>query len=160
MAAFDLILQRRNGNDTGTEQVIVPVTAQSPLLFNALKQPSAGGTSSRVTATALATAGAGTYTAAAILSGIILRDPAGGDRTDTTATAELILAAAQAVGKLTNDYDEMYFTVINTADDAETITLAGGVGVTLQGIDTIGEASMDSFALFRTSSTTLVMRKA
>lgn len=160
MAAGDIILFQRNSADNQYLPVVVPVRAGQPLTFNALKTPNAGAQPLEATATNVTTAGAGTYSAAAIVGGLITRDPNGGDRTDTTATAALILAAAQAVGLLVNNYDSLFFTVINTADAAETITLAGGVGVTLQGIGTIGQNSMDKFELFRTSSTTLVMRKA
>lgn len=79
------------------------------------------------TATTVSTAGAGTLTAAAILGGLILRDPNGGDRTDTTHTAAQLVAAA--VGCAVDD--TMEFMIVNTADAAETITLAGGSGVTL-----------------------------
>ncbi|MET0263236.1 MAG: hypothetical protein ABW223_10090, partial [Rariglobus sp.] len=77
--------------------------------------------------TALATAGAGTYTGALLAGGVILRDPAGASRTDTTATAAQIIASLG----LSQNYQEKSVLVVNTADAAETITLAGGTGVTL-----------------------------
>lgn len=72
------------------------------------------------------TAGAATYTAAQILSGIIVRDPNGAGRTDTLPTAALLVAAMNkpAVG------DTLAVTIVNGADAAETITLAGGTGGT------------------------------
>lgn len=158
MAASDILLHRRNTQDNGWEDVQVTVTQNGFLRTNVSKNPTVSGPAG--TATALATAGAGTYTAALITSGIITRDPNGASRTDTTDTAAAILTAAQVLGLLMNDYEEMFFYVINTADAAETITLAGGTSVTLQGIGTIAQNSMDKFCLFRTSSTTLVMRKA
>lgn len=77
-----------------------------------------------VTPSSLNTAGAGTYTAAQLLSGIIVRDPNGASRVDTFDTAANILAAAPylAVG------DIFSFLLINGADAAETITIAAGTG--------------------------------
>lgn len=158
MAAGDILIKRRNGADTGWVEEVVSVSKNGFLRLNKDKNPTVSGPAG--TATALATAGAGTYTAALIVGGVILRDPAGAGRTDTTDTAAAIITAANAVGLLMTDYEEMFFWVVNTADAAETITLAGGTDVTLQGIGTIAQASMDKFCLFRTSSTTLVMRKA
>lgn len=80
-------------------------------------------------ATVLATAGAGTYTAAALLSGFIARDPNGAARTDTTATGTQLDTAAP--GLQIGSYFDVQ--VQNTADAAETITLAGGSGVALIG---------------------------
>ena len=80
--------------------------------------------------TALATAGAGTYTAALIYAGWIQRDPAGADRADTFDTAANIIAALD--NPIINS--EFEFTIENTADADETLTItAGGVGVTLNG---------------------------
>ena len=74
----------------------------------------------------ITTAGAGTYTIANLLNGILLRDPNGGSRTDTLPTAALVVAGMSgcAVG------DSISCTIINTADAAETITLAMGSGGT------------------------------
>lgn len=158
MAAGDILVHARNAQDNGWVDKPVSVTANGFLKINAVKDPTIAGSTG--TPTALATVGAGTITAALIIAGLVLRDPNGGARTDTTDTAAAILTAAQAVGQLMNDYEEIFFYYVNTADAAETITLAGGSGVTLQGIGTIAQNSMDKFCLFRTSSTTLVMRKA
>ena len=81
----------------------------------------------KLTASAITTAGAGTYTAAHILGGLILRDPNGAGRTDTTATAAQLVAALSGAAV----DDTVPLTIVNTADAAETITLAGGSGVTL-----------------------------
>lgn len=72
----------------------------------------------------VATAGAGTITAAHILSGIYVRDCAGSGRTDTLSTAALLVAAVPGakVG------DVLKFYVINGSDAAETLTLAAGTG--------------------------------
>lgn len=77
-------------------------------------------------AASINTAGAGTYTAANILTGTIVRDPAGGDRTDTLDTAANIVAAipGATVG------DIIDFKLVNGADAAETITVDAGAGGT------------------------------
>lgn len=75
----------------------------------------------------ITTAGAGTYTAAQIISGYIFRDPSGAGRTDTLSTAALLVAAISGVA--VNDAIE--FTVCNTADAAEAITITAGSGGTL-----------------------------
>lgn len=58
--------------------------------------------------------------------GIILRDPAGASRTDTTPNANVL-------DDLLLPYNGAQHTItyVNTADAAETITLAGGVSVTM-----------------------------
>lgn len=76
------------------------------------------------------TAGAGTYTAAQIAGGVITRDPAGGARTDTTDTATALITALG----LREDGESATCYLINTADAAETITLAGGTNVTLSNV--------------------------
>lgn len=83
----------------------------------------------KATVTNITTAGAETYTAAQILGGLITRDPAAGNRTDTLPTAALLVAALPmaAVG------DAFEFTVKNTADMAETVTVQAGDGGTLSG---------------------------
>lgn len=72
------------------------------------------------------TAGNATLTAAQVLGGIIVRDCAGGARTDTLPTAALLVAAVPnaKVG------DQIRCTVINGSDAAEAITLAEGTGGT------------------------------
>lgn len=76
-------------------------------------------------AASIATAGAGTYTAAQLLGGIIVRDCGGASRTDTLSTAALLVAAMPnpAVG------DIVRCRVINGSDPiTEVITLAEGSG--------------------------------
>ncbi len=81
----------------------------------------------QTTVTVDSTAGNLTITAAMIVGGILRRDPNGSARTDTTDTAAALVAALPnaAVG------DTIHFYLINTADAAEAITLAGGTGVTV-----------------------------
>jgi hypothetical protein len=79
------------------------------------------------------TAGAATYTAAQLASGIILRDPNGASRTDTTPTAALLIAGVANQYTLAQDGDSIVWEVRNTGSAGELITLAAGVGVTLLG---------------------------
>jgi len=77
--------------------------------------------------TADVTAGANTWTAAEVLGGLLLRDPTGADRSDVLPTAALLVAAIPdaRVGS------EIEFTVVNTADADENVTITGGSGMTL-----------------------------
>ena len=96
----------------------------------------------KTTVTTDATAGPRTYTAAELLGGLILRDPSGGSRSDVTPTAALIVAgvAGAVVGS------SFEFTIRNTADAAETITVtAGDAGVTLSGTMTIAQNNSKRF---------------
>jgi hypothetical protein len=72
----------------------------------------------------LATAGAGSPTVADVLSGIVLRDCAGGSRTDTLPTAAALVAAMS--GEEIGDIIPVLY--INASDAAETITIAAGSG--------------------------------
>lgn len=95
----------------------------------------------RATVTTDSTAGARTYTAAELLGGLILRDPNGGARNDVTPTAALIVAgiAGAVVGS------SFEFTIRNTADAAETVTVTAGAGVTLSGTMTIAQSNSKRF---------------
>lgn len=77
---------------------------------------------------ALGTVGAGTLTAAMLLSGLIMRTGPTGAYTDTTDTAALIVAA---MGDNTQVGDSFEFTHVNGV--AYACTLAGGTDVTLAG---------------------------
>lgn len=89
----------------------------------------------------ITTAGVVTYTPAQLLQKLILRDPAGAGRSDVTPTATEILAALDAphVGL------SFEFTIRNTADAAETITVTAGTGVTLSGTMTIAQSNSKRF---------------
>ena len=71
-----------------------------------------------------ATAGPQTYTAADVLGGIIVRDPNGGNRTDTLPTAALLVAAIAKP----RPGDTIDCLIVNGADAAETITVQAGTG--------------------------------
>jgi len=105
------------------------------------------------TVTTEATAGAHTYTAAELLGGLILRDCAGGARSDPTDTAANIIAAITQAG-VGNSFE---FTIRNTSDAAETITVTAGTGVTLSGTMTIAQNNSKRFVCVVTSSTTVTI---
>jgi hypothetical protein len=97
-----------------------------------------------------ATAGAKTYTGANLVGGLILRDPAGANRSDVTPTAAQIVAAV--AGAVVGS--SFRFTIRNTADAAETITItAGDVGVTLSGTMTIAQNNTKAFLAVLTNVT-------
>jgi len=101
------------------------------------------------TVTTLATAGAATYTAAQLLGGLLLRDPAGASRSDVTPTAALLVAAipGAVVGQ------SFEFQITNTADAAETITVTAGAGATLSGTMTVAQNASRRFLVVLTNVT-------
>lgn len=102
------------------------------------------------TVTTEATADDITYTAAQIIGGYIIRDPAGAARTDTTATAALICAAI--TGCMVGTTVE--FSVRNNdGGAAETITVAGGANVTASGTMTITTGQVKKFFVIFTNVT-------
>jgi hypothetical protein len=100
----------------------------------------------------ITTAGAGTYTAAHIAGGLITRDPNGAARTDTTDTAVAIIAACD----LSADGESATCHLINTADAAEVITLAGGAGVTVSNVGQTLAQNESAVLLFRRTSSSAV----
>lgn len=104
-----------------------------------------------MTASTITTAAAVTYTAAQLLGGLVLRDPNGGGRSDVTPTAALLAAALPGVQAGT----AFEFTIRNTADAAETITITAGTNVTLSGTMTIAQNNTKRFlAVFTATGTT------
>lgn len=98
-------------------------------------------------------AGAKTYDAAALLGGLILRDPNGAARSDPTPTAAAVIALMDnpAIG------DSFMFMVRNTADAAETITVTAGSGMTLSGTMTIAQNNSKIFLAVLTSLTAITI---
>jgi hypothetical protein len=94
-----------------------------------------------------ATAGANTYTAAELVGGMILRDPAGDNRSDVSPTGTALVAAIAGC----IDGSSFEFTIRNTADAAETITLTAGADVTLSGTMTIAQNNSKRFLCVITS---------
>ena len=107
----------------------------------------------KTTVTTDNTAGARTYTAAELLGGLILRDPNGAGRSDVTPTAAAIIAELDepAVGS------SFEFTIRNTANAAETITVTAGTDVTLSGTMTIAQNNSKRFLAVVTSATTVTV---
>lgn len=103
----------------------------------------------KTTVSSIATADAVTYTAAQLLGGLIVRDPAGGARSDVSPTAALLIAAITQAGA----GDSFEFTIKNAADAAETITLTAGTDVTLVGTMTIAQNNTKRFLAVVTSPT-------
>lgn len=106
-----------------------------------------------ITVTTKSTAGAVTFTAAEMLGGLILRDPAGANRADLVPSAASIYAALGSPVKYTGlSFD---FTIRNTADAAETITLTTDTGatMTMSGTMTIAQNNSKTFRVVFTSPT-------
>ena len=76
-----------------------------------------------------------TYTAAVLLSGYIIRDPAGSSRADVTPTAAQLVAVVPSAAV----NDSFRFIIKNAADASEPITLTGGTNVTITGTATIAQ---------------------
>ncbi len=98
-----------------------------------------------VSSTTDATAGALTVTAAMILGGLMLRDPAGGARTDTLSTAALLATAIPGVRVGTA------IRLIYRNTGGETITVISGVGGTDSGTMTIATLNTKEFNIVFTA---------
>jgi hypothetical protein len=103
----------------------------------------------KTTVTTINTANVVTYTADQLLGGLILRDPAGGGRSDVVPTAALLIAAIKQAGAGSS----FEFTIRNTADADETITVTTDTGVTLEGTMTIAQNNSKRFLAVVTSGT-------
>lgn len=106
--------------------------------------------SGAVTVTTNSLAGALTYTAAMLLGGLILRDPNGGARSDVLPTFALLKAALPGLKPGT----AFEFTIRNTADASEVITVTAGTGGTVSGTATIAQNASKKFLLVVTSTST------
>lgn len=83
------------------------------------------------TVTTLNTASNLTYSAAQMLGGVIIRDTASADRSDSTATAAQLVAALPGV-----TVGQSFWLLVRNSG-ANTITLGGGTSVTISGTATI-----------------------
>lgn len=99
------------------------------------------------------TAGAVVYTPEELSATLILRDPNGAARTDVTPSAADLIAADP--GAMPGS--SFRFTIRNTADAAETITMSGGTGVTTSGTMTIAQNNSKEFMLVITGPTTCTL---
>lgn len=102
-----------------------------------------------MSATTLTTASDQTLTAAQLLGGLLLRDPNGGARQDTLPTAALLVAAIP--GAVVGTAFEVI--IRNTADAAETITIAAGSGGSISGTATIAQNNTKKFLIVLTNVT-------
>ena len=130
------------GSLKGTTRVLGPRSVESSLSVGAGNGAPLLGTTQSAE---LTTAGAGTYTAALLLSGYIRRDPNGAARVDTSATGEQIDAAATiAIGQYWD------VAIVNTGSPTEDITFNGATGVTgATGTSSIGTIEDGETAWFR-----------
>jgi len=101
-----------------------------------------------VSVATVATATAVTLTAAQLLGGLILQDPDGGGVTTTLPTAALLVAALPGV----NAGTAFEFTIRNTANAAETITVESGSGGTDSGTMTIAQNNTKRFMVLFTNT--------
>jgi len=123
-----------SGNNNGGSVVIAPGALTGTGLAGAVVNR--GMTTTKKTADVVTTAGAENLTINRMRDGIYDRDPNGGARTDTTDTAADIVGNpgfAAAIG------DTLTFYIVNVADAAEVLTIAGGTGVTVKGDATIAQ---------------------
>lgn len=150
------------GDDAGTKWkaargiVVEAAGAEDDLCSVRLIGPfpqGAGTLIGETTVTVEATADVHTYTAAELIGGMILRDCAGAGRADPTDTAVNIIAAIAQAG-IGNSFE---FSIVNTSDGAETITLTAGVGVTASGTMTIAQNGIKKFLCLITSATTVTI---
>lgn len=91
-------------------------------------------TTVRATPVTISTAGNATYTAAQLLTGYILRDPAAGNRTDVLPTAALLVAAMAGSAPTSQNYPavgvSVHFVLHNISSTANTVALSLGTGGT------------------------------
>jgi hypothetical protein len=120
-------------NNGSTQGLVLSGSAVSPL----------------VTVTNLTTAGDVVYTAAQWLGGFVLRDPNGASRFDLTPSAAALVAVVPgaALGQA------FEFTIRNTADGPETITVTAGANVTLSGTMAIEQNHSKRFLVVFSSVT-------
>jgi len=105
----------------------------------------------RSSPTAITTVGAGTLTAAAITSGLIMRSGPTGVYDDTTDTAVAIIAAwdTPSIG---NSFD---FTIVNGVAFAG--TMLAGVGVTLAGVTANAASKVRKYRCTMTAAATVTI---
>ena len=119
-----------------------------PTVFTDLQ--AAGQFTQKATVTTKTTASAVTFSAAEILGGLILRDPNGAGRADLVPTAAQQFAELGSPVKIAGlSFD---FTIRNTADAAETITLTTNTGMTMSGTMTIAQNNSKTFRVVFTSA--------
>lgn len=116
-------------DDLGSVLLIGPVPAITQVAWQ------------RSVVTTIDTTAAVTFSAAQMIGGLILRDPNGGARADLLDTAANIVAGIQGC-EIGSSFE---FTIRNTADAAETITVTSNTGLTLSGTMTIAQNNSKRF---------------
>lgn len=103
----------------------------------------------------IATASAVTFSASQVIGGLILRDPAGAGRADLVPT---VASLYEALGNPQNVANLSFeFTIRNTADAAETITVTTNTGWTLSGTMTIAQNNSKRFKVVFATPTTATL---
>lgn len=97
-----------------------------------------------------------TITAAQCLGGLYIRSGITAGRTDTTATAALIIAALAAIDNCPIGIGDSWDLEISN-QEAFALTIAGGVGVTLTGRTTVPASGYGRFRFTKTSATALAL---
>lgn len=155
-AFLDIVGQPALVADTN-KKLVLGANAAASLICNTdgslSAQGSVGILSQKTGLTTDSTAGNITYTAAFLLTGLIVRDPNGAGRTDTTDTAANIIAGIPA---LNIDGAAWMVYLVNTADAAEAITLAGGTGVTISNVGQTVAQNESAILLFRRTSSSAI----
>lgn len=103
--------------------------------------------------TSINTAGNVTYTAAQLLTGIILRDANGGARTDVFPTAALLVAGMGAAAAVNASFEVL---IVNTSGAANTVQITMGSGGTSGGgavLATIAQSTSRLFTIRLTNVT-------
>ena len=104
-----------------------------------------GVSSTTASKTSVATVeGAATLTAAQVMGGMVLHDPAGGAANATLPSASLLAAALGVVVVAGHSVRNVHR---NTADAAETITVVAGAGGAISGTATIAQNNSKEFLI-------------
>lgn len=104
----------------------------------------------------IATAAAVAFSPEQLLGGLILRDPAGAGRADTVPSAADMLKHLRGTANQGDFLPAFEFTIRNTADQNETITLTAdnGATVTISGTATIAQNNSKRFLWVQTGAAT------
>lgn len=102
---------------------------------------------------ALTTVGAGTITATGIAAGVTLRSGATSAFSDTTDTADAIIAAAMS--SVASIGAAFYYTYVNNS--VAVATIGGGTGVTVSGATVIQPNSWVTYLVTNTAASTVTM---
>ncbi len=96
-----------------------------------------------------------TLTVAQIVAGIVVHTSASAGGTVTTDTAANIIAGSSGAGALANDGDTIKVYYVN--DGTQTLTFAGGTGVTIADTGATILVNQAAIVLFRRASSTTVV---